>query len=104
MGHMRPYMLLTMRRVGEITLLLLFAVLLLAASARGPDLANYEDWAEAARALDLAHADTLTISPLGVPVLMWSHGSGLVFAAGHAIFGFLGDPGQVSLIVARARA
>ncbi len=87
------------RRTGEITLLVLFAVLLLVSSARGPDFANYEDWAEAAFTLDLAHADTATISPLGVPVLMWSHGSGFIFATGHAVLGFLGDIGQTSLIV-----
>ncbi len=84
---------------GTTVVLSLFALSLLASSARGPDLSSYEDWTEAAFALDLAGADTATISPLGVPVLMWSHGSGLIFAGGHTILGFFGDLRATSLVV-----
>ncbi len=77
--------------IGNRATLAALAALMLASSWTGADYAHYADWANAAITHSLWNADTFTISPLGVPVLMWSHGTGFVFATGHLVLGPLGD-------------
>jgi hypothetical protein len=65
----------------------LFVVLLLAAASTGPDFSRYQDWGIAALSGDLSQARVYTISPMGVPLMMWSHGTGFVFAAVQLVTG-----------------
>jgi len=69
----------------EKALLVGFAALLLVVSAGGPDLGRYMEWAQLAATHDFASVRTYTVSPLGVPVNMWSHGTGFMFASGHLL-------------------
>lgn len=77
--------------VGNRALLIIFAMLMLASAWPGADFSRYADWANSAFEGDLWDAATYTISPLGVPIMMWSHGSGFVYATGNFFLQPLGD-------------
>lgn len=67
--------------VRHLIVALLFAMALAAAASGGPDYSRYEDWGIAGLSGTLWEARVYTISPQGVPLMMWAHGSGFVFAA-----------------------
>jgi hypothetical protein len=64
---------------------LAFALLLAGAASGGPDYSRYEDWGRAALSGSLWEARVYTISPLGVPLMMWAHGTGFVFAVAELV-------------------
>ncbi len=82
----------------ETALLIGFAGLLLVVSGGGPDFGRYEEWARVAAAHDFASVKTFTVSPLGVPVNMWAHGTGFVFASGHLLLSVLVDQRSSALV------
>jgi hypothetical protein len=65
----------------------LLAVSLLAAARPGPDFERYLDWSEAAQQGDIFKLDSPILSPLNVPLSLWSPGTGLLLALGRIASG-----------------
>ncbi|MFN0206655.1 MAG: hypothetical protein ACKVS6_10145 [Planctomycetota bacterium] len=67
--------------------LLLFFILAVLASERGPDFYEYSEWSRAAASGDLSKIESETRSPLGVPTSQWAHGTGFLFSIPRFILG-----------------
>src|SRR5215831_13500684 len=67
-------------------LLLLLSALIFLCSVGGPDHLRYQDWAEALLRGSAASINSETVSPSGMPVSHWAHGSGVVLGIFHILY------------------
>jgi len=75
------------RRYGRLfPLFLLLSALILLCSVGGPDYPRYQDWAEALLRESAASIDSETVSPSGMPVSNWAHGTGVVLGIFHILY------------------
>jgi len=67
-------------------LLLLLSALIFLSWGKGPDYGRYQDWAEALQRGSAASITSETVSPSGMPVSHWAHGTGVVLGIFHILY------------------
>jgi hypothetical protein len=82
-------------RLAALTFL---ALALLRAPGEGPDQWRYLQWADAALRGDIFALNSEVASPAGVPLSLWSHGPGQLFALGRLAFGSWLPDDQAALL------
>ncbi|MFQ5717254.1 MAG: hypothetical protein ACE5GQ_09160, partial [Nitrospinales bacterium] len=81
------------------SLMILFALLLLASVYFGPDFVKYLDWARAARSGNIFELRGDMGSPMGVPFSQWSPGPGMFFSLAKRVLGGLVDDIQAAYLM-----
>jgi hypothetical protein len=71
---------------GPLPLLVLLSALIFLCCVEGPDYGRYGEWAEALLRGSAASISSDTVSPSGMPVSHWAHGTGVVLSILHLLY------------------